>query len=121
MGKRGTLLDVTVDWPSLAHGDGQAPYHKKDIMAALTMAERLSTIAAAAAHDLNNELLIILSAARVALRELPDDHPARQELIDMERAGQRAAWKTVGLLRYCSKRGARLSAAPMERLIETLK
>ena len=81
-------------------------------------ADRACAIAAAAAHDLNDELTVILSGVSGSLATLDDGHPARPLLIDARRAIQRCAWKTSGLLNFSARSGVRRTAAPMESLME---
>lgn len=83
-----------------------------------TRAERICAVAAAAAHDLNEELSIILSALQIAIRETSRDHPARGSLLDIQCSAQRCAWKASGLLNYSARFGAEGSAATMERLVD---
>ena len=87
-------------------------------MQALSKADRLCAIAAAAAHDLNDELTVILSSVTSSLRELEPGHPARELLLDLQSAAQRCAWKASGLLNFSARGGARPSAATFERLVE---
>jgi hypothetical protein len=74
-------------------------------------------IASAAAHDLNEELTIVLASAALALEKLAPTHPARPLLIELQQAAQRCAWKTSGLLNYSARKGTRPVNVPMERLI----
>ena len=87
-------------------------------MEPLKPADRLCVIAAAAAHDLNDELTVILSSVTSSLRALEPGHPAREMLLDLQSAAQRCAWKASGLLNFSARRGARPTAATMERLVE---
>lgn len=75
-------------------------------------------MAAAAAHDFNDELTVILSSVTTTIRSLAPDHPVRPLLLDLQSAAQRCAWKASGLLNFTAQRGARPSAATMERLVE---
>jgi hypothetical protein len=75
-------------------------------------------VAAAAAHDLNEELTVILSSVTASIGCLAPGHPARPLLLDLQSAAQRCAWKASGLLNFTARRGARPSAASMERLVE---
>jgi hypothetical protein len=84
----------------------------------LTKADRINTVAAAAAHDLNDELTVILSSVTSSLRKLEPNHPARELLLDLQSAAQRCAWKASGLLNFTARGGARPSAATFERLVE---
>ena len=87
-------------------------------MEPLTKADRICAVAAAAAHDLNDELTVILSSVTSSIRELEPGHPARDMLLDLQGAAQRCAWKASGLLNFSARRGARPSAATFERLVE---
>jgi hypothetical protein len=80
--------------------------------------DRVCAVAAAAAHDLNEELTVILTSVHDSIRRLEPDHPARPMLLDLQGAAQRCAWKASGLLNFTARRGARPSAACMERLVE---
>ena len=74
-------------------------------------------MAAAAAHDLNDELTIIVNVASSSLEALEPGHPARPYLLELQRSAQRCVWKTSGLLNYGARRGLRPINATMERLI----
>lgn len=52
--------------------------------------EALGTLAGGIAHDFNNMLSAILGHTALALEELSDAHPARERLMHVQRAGQRA-------------------------------
>jgi hypothetical protein len=84
----------------------------------LTRADRICAVAAAAAHDLNDELTVILSSVTTSIRAVAPDHPARPMLLDLQSAAQRCAWKASGLLNFTARSGARASAATLERLID---
>jgi hypothetical protein len=82
--------------------------------------DRACAVAAAAAHDLNNELTVILSSVASSLSQLEPDHPARELLLELQGAAQRCAWKAAGLLSYSARKGTRPSRASLESLIDTL-
>lgn len=86
----------------------------------LTKADRVSTAAAAVAHDLNNELTVILTSVSSTIEALEPGHPSRDLLLDLQGAAQRCAWKASGLLNYSVRQGARPVAAPFEELIDCL-
>ena len=86
-------------------------------MERLTKADQVSTAAAAVAHDLNNELTVILTSVRQSIEALEPGHPSRDYLLDLQGAAQRCAWKAHGLLHYSLKQGARPVAAEFEQLI----
>ena len=86
-------------------------------MERLTKADRACAVAAAAAHDLNDELTVIVNTVCYSLHALEPDHPARHLLLELQSAAQRCVWKTSGLLNYSARRGARAANVPMERLV----
>ena len=86
-------------------------------MEALTKADRACAVAAAAAHDLNDELTVIVNSVSCSLNALDPGDPIRDWLIEAQSAVQRCMWKTSGLLNYSARRGTRPGSAPMERLV----
>jgi len=83
----------------------------------ITKADHAYAVAAAAAHDFNNELTVILSSVANTIMSLEPGHPARPHLLDLQEAAHRCTRTTSGLLAFSLSRGARLSAAPFESLI----
>ena len=83
----------------------------------MTQNDRISAVASAAAHDLNDELTIIMNGAALSIEELEPDHPARPLLDEIRWAAERCVWKTSGLLNFGARRGVRPVPASMERLI----
>ena len=69
----------------------------------LTKNDRACAVAAAAAHDLNNELTVILSSVTTSIAALEADHPARPWLLELRSAAQRSAWKVSGLLNFAGR------------------
>ena len=86
-------------------------------MQPLSRADRICAVSAAAAHDLNDELTVIVSAAAVSLQQLPVDHPCRGLLRDIREAANRCAWKSTGLLHFAARNGVRPSAVTLEELL----
>jgi hypothetical protein len=84
----------------------------------LLKADRVCAVAAAAAHDLNDELTVILSSVTSSILALEAGHPARLFLFDLQSAAQRCAWKTSGLLNYSARHGAQPVAGTMESLLD---
>ncbi|HTW63014.1 MAG TPA: hypothetical protein VME17_00300 [Bryobacteraceae bacterium] len=81
----------------------------------------MSTAAAAVAHDLNNELTVILTSVTRTIEALEPDHPSRDLLLDLQGAAQRCAWKACGLLNYSVQLGGRPVAAAFEDLIGSVE
>jgi hypothetical protein len=84
----------------------------------LTKADRACAIAAAAAHDLNNELTVILSSVTNTISSLEPGHPARPFLLDLRSAAQRCAFQTHTLLRYGARNGVRPAAVTLDDLVD---
>lgn len=83
-----------------------------------SVADRTLAVSAAAAHDMNNDLTVILSGLALALPLVSSDDPARPYLLEVRAAAQRCAWKASDLLNYSARNGARGSKSTLERLIE---
>jgi len=81
-------------------------------------ADQACTLAAALAHDFNNELTVILSSVCNLIEALEPGHPARSQALDLQNAAQRCARKTSGLLRYGLKRGGSATRTSLECLID---
>lgn len=65
--------------------------------------EAIGRLAGGIAHDFNNLLTGILGYARFAISVLPEGSPARDDVIEIERAGTRAAALTSQLLAYARR------------------
>jgi len=82
----------------------------------LSNANRACAVAAAAAHDFNNELTVIMSSVSAALATLEAQHPARPLLLDTQAAAQRCVWKASSLLNF----SARLNPGPVRASFDYL-
>lgn len=87
-------------------------------MERFTKTDQACTLAAAAAHDFNNELTVILSSISTVIESLEPGHPALVQLQDLQQAAQRCARKTSGLLRFGLKKGNRPTRTALETLID---
>jgi hypothetical protein len=90
-------------------------------MESSTKTAHACAVAAAAAHDFNNELTVILSGLSGVLEALGPDHPARELLLDMRAAAQRCVWSSYGLLNYGSRANATPVRASLDYLLNTLQ
>jgi hypothetical protein len=82
----------------------------------LTRNDRASAVAAAAAHDINDEMTIILNSTWASLQMLEPGHPARPLLYDLSAAAHRCVWKTSTMLNFATRNGAHPTNAPFEYL-----
>lgn len=81
-------------------------------------ADRAHAVAAAAAHDINNELTMALWSL-TEMQTAPDVTGAM--LAEMGRALRRCVGITAGLLAYSHRHGAKTSAAPMRHLVDEVE
>ena len=88
-------------------------------MQELTDLDRSCAVAAAAAHDLNNELTVILSSVGAALAIIGEKDPAHSLLLDLQAAAQRCVWKASALLNYSARVSPGTVRASLEHLIES--
>jgi hypothetical protein len=84
----------------------------------VTTTNPAGAVAAAAAHDLNEELTVILNSITMSIREMEPGHPVRPLLLDLQSAAQRCAWTASGLLNFTARQGVRPSSISLERTIE---
>jgi two-component system cell cycle sensor histidine kinase/response regulator CckA len=65
--------------------------------------EGIGRLAGGVAHDFNNILSVILSSAELALESLREGDPLREDLLDIQQSGKRAAVLTRQLLAFSRK------------------
>ena len=79
--------------------------------------DRATAVVAAAAHDVNDELTVILNAVAASLDMLPPDHPLYHALIEAQCAAHRLAQRAEGMLCFSARRGQRPAPSNVEALL----
>ena len=82
-----------------------------------TKTDRASVVAAAAAHEFNNELTVILSTVASSLEALEPGHPARRHLLELQEAAERCALNSFGLLRFTRRNDSPVVRTSFEKLL----
>jgi two-component system cell cycle sensor histidine kinase/response regulator CckA len=83
--------------------------------------EAVGRLAGGIAHDFNNLLTVILGYSRMSLERLPEQDPIREDLMQIEVAGQRAAALTHQLLAFSRKQVLQLEILDLNSLVENLE
>ncbi len=108
-GYRGILRDVTAE---------------RDLERQLRLAQKMEAIgrlAGAVAHDFNNLLMVIGGFADRALGQLAADHPARRDLEEVTRAGDRAEALTRKLLAFGRRQVLRQAVVDLNGVVSELE
>jgi len=79
--------------------------------------DRVTAALAAAAHDVNDELTVILNAVAESLDALPVAHPLYHGLIEAQCAAHRLAQRAEGMLCFSARRGQRPAPSCEEALL----
>jgi PAS domain S-box-containing protein len=72
------------------NADITAKKHAESLQLRSQKLESLGTLSGGIAHDFNNILLAITGNAKLAISDLPPDHPVQQSLAEIAKAGSRA-------------------------------
>jgi hypothetical protein len=79
--------------------------------------DRATAVLAAAAHEFNDELTVILNAVAESLDALPQEHPVYHGLIEAQCAAHRCAQRAEGMLCFSARRGHRPAPSCAEALL----
>ena len=94
--------------------------NRKQAEAAHLQQEKLQSIgllAAGIAHDFNNLLVVVLGGTSYALGTLPPSHKAQNMLLEVIRAGERAAELTRKMLAYAGKANQYIEPTDLNKLV----
>jgi nitrogen-specific signal transduction histidine kinase len=94
---------------------------RKNIEAAMLHGEKLQalgTLAGGIAHDFNNILLAVSGNAKLALEQLPEDHPAHANVLEIAKAGSRAVALTRKILSFSRQQETTLHPTHLEPVVE---
>jgi two-component system, cell cycle sensor histidine kinase and response regulator CckA len=83
--------------------------------------ESIGRLAGGVAHDFNNLLTAIIGYSQMAMRHLPPDNPAQNEILEVEKAGQRAAELTKQLLAFSRKQVLQPKILDLNQVITGIK
>ena len=83
--------------------------------------ESLGMLAGGVAHDFNNLLVGILGNASLALLELPDDSPVREELKNLRLAALRASDLTRQLLAYAGRGPLSVKRVDVRQVLDEMR
>ncbi|MCC2640369.1 MAG: putative Hybrid sensor histidine kinase [Nitrospira sp.] len=82
--------------------------------------EAVGRLAGGVAHDFNNVMTVILGYSAVLIQELAQDSPARQFVLEIQRAGERCAALTGQLLAFSRKQMLHPVSLDLHRVIRNL-
>ncbi len=94
--------------------------YRKELEAQLLQSQKMEAVgrlAGGIAHDFNNLMTAVISFAGFLLSEVDDNHPMRADLLEIEKAGKRAANLTKQLLAFSRKQVMNISVIDLNDLI----
>jgi PAS domain S-box-containing protein len=80
--------------------------------------QALGTLAQGIAHDFNNILVAIRGNATMASAELPADHPVREYILEIERAGKRATGVVRQVQAFAWPQGPKRVTLPLVPVVD---
>ncbi|MGH7858530.1 MAG: hybrid sensor histidine kinase/response regulator, partial [Candidatus Binatia bacterium] len=83
--------------------------------------EAVGRLAGGVAHDFNNLLTVIRASAGLALLELPEGHPLRPSLEEIDEAAQRSAELTTQLLAFARRQVVSPQVLDLNQLLRNIE
>lgn len=109
-GKPARILEVNADITALKRAEALQMRSQK--------LESLGTLAGGIAHDFNNILAAINGSASLAMSQFPPEHPIQACLMEIEKAGQRAADVVRRILTFSRPQDQNMQAQQLEPVVE---
>jgi PAS domain S-box-containing protein len=85
-----------------------------------TKMEAVGKLAGGVAHDFNNLLSVITGYSELLLTRIDDTHPARREIVEIHKAGERAGALTQQLLAFSRRQVLKPKMLRMNDVVESL-
>ena len=95
--------------------------HTEDQLRQAQKMEALGLLAGGIAHDLNNVLTAVLGFSEIRLAAMAEDDPARVDLVEIRRAGERAAALTRQLLAFSRKQVVQPKVVDVNALVRSMQ
>jgi PAS domain S-box-containing protein len=114
--KDGTITGGIMAWREISA-------HKR-MQEQLAQAQRLQAVGkltGGVAHEVNNMMTVVIGFGHYVLQHLAPDHPQREAIEQMVRAGSRAAGITQQLLAFSRQQVLRPADLPLQPLVEGLE
>jgi PAS domain S-box-containing protein len=109
-GKPARVLEVNADITALKQAEALQMRSQK--------LESLGTLAGGIAHDFNNILSAINGSATLAISQFPPDHPVQACLVEIEKAGARAADLVRRILSFSRPQDRNMEVQALEPVVE---
>jgi PAS domain S-box-containing protein len=109
-GKPVAILEVNADITALKRAEALQMRSQK--------LEALGTLAGGIAHDFNNIIAAINGSASLAMMQFPPEHPVQACLVEIEKAGNRAADVVRRILTFSRPQDQNMQPQELEPLVE---
>lgn len=109
-GQATRMIGATIDVTARRQAE-EAMHHSQKI-------EALGTLAGGIAHDFNNILLAIAGNTRLAMQELPSDHPVQNGLAEIAKASARATDLVNRILTFSRQSESRREIVQLQPAVE---